>query len=148
MSTNEARAPDVEDLPLWSTRVPNVQEDGTDDPRIVVVEAVDAEDAKQRSALIDCEFVPATEADLDEWEERIDRPLNDRDIVQLLSFIRRAQRELFRRRLKDGPRNPQHQQAARFRARKLAELAGKLETMGGEPDEEDSFGPRLMREVS
>ena len=48
--------------------------------RLVVVEATDAEEAQRRTGLITEEFTEPTEADLDEWEDLLDRGLSDKDI--------------------------------------------------------------------
>ena len=97
--------------------------------KLVVVPATSPSDAQLASGLIDSTFREATEAELEEWDAITAADLNDKDVEALLYLVRRAAREIAKRRIKDREkgRRAHARDAVRFKARKYAELVGKLE---------------------
>lgn len=74
--------------------------------------------------------------------------MTDMDIEQLVTFIVRKQREQMRRIYRDAEKGktlPAHVElVTRFKARKLQELRGKLEALGGDESDEANVS---LREV-
>jgi hypothetical protein len=117
----------------FATRVRHEHENGGRvSMRLVVVDAVDAEDARTESGLIEYDFHLATDAELDEWDRITAAALNDKDVEHLIYLLRRQQRELARRRRKVMGRGGRSYRSDVFRARISAELIGKLETLAVE----------------
>lgn len=116
---------------------------------LVVVDAESPAHAQMVSGLTYETFVPATERDLDEWDDIVDQPLARREVEAVLSMVRKAQRQVGKRRLRDrepsvdavsgvelpprwNPAGNIESDSNRARARLLTEIAGKIEAMGAD----------------
>jgi hypothetical protein len=99
--------------------------------RLVVVAARDPWDARRESGLIEVDFEPATDAEMEEWDEICSAPLTEADLHNLLSHVRRQQVALGNRRARDstfgGEQVTRRRERARYKAEKLCQLRGKLE---------------------
>lgn len=121
----------------FAARVPEVNLDtGEVRAELVVVLAESPLDARRETGLLDADFSPATPRDLEEWEDEAARPLTRSDVRDLLSFVRRHQVGMFNR----GRRSARARadRRLRYKARKLAQLRGKLELMLVELEEDDT----------
>jgi hypothetical protein len=118
--------------------------------RLVVVAARDRWDARRESGLIEVDFAPATDAEMEEWDTICSEPLTEADLHNLLSHVRRQQVALGNRRARDstfgGEQVTRRRERARYKAEKLCQLRGKLELKldalleGGADDEEATDG--------
>ena len=99
--------------------------------RLVVIAARDKYDARRESGLIEIDFEPATDADMEAWDAICSEPLTEADLHNLLTHVRRQQVALGNRRARDdafgGEQVTRRRERARFKAEKLCQLRGKLE---------------------
>lgn len=119
---------------------------------LVVVDAESPAEAQVLTGLTLEDFRPATDAELDEWDELCEEPLTRRDASSIIAMIQRQQRQLGKRRLRDreatvdeatgeqvpprwDPSFPPERDHNRGKARFLAVLAGKIDSLGADDDE-------------
>jgi hypothetical protein len=70
-------------------------------PKLVVVWAASAAEARRESGMIDHEFFPATPDDVSEWEDETSDALSDEDIRALARMLSKELRRIARHRAKD-----------------------------------------------
>lgn len=127
----------VDETP-WAARF-ETREDDESRSHLSVVWAASAEAAQAKSGLTMEEFAPATDDDLEEWDDKLDQQLEPRELGLLSTMVRRKLREIGRGRVKDRMAGRGHD-ADRMRASRLTVLAAKLDEMVKEasPDAADT----------
>ena len=116
---------------------------------LVVVPAADELDARRESGLIEAEFHEAHDDELDEWDAICSSALTDIDLHVLVKSVRKLQVGMANQFARDrgfgaegeGEIAEARRRKARYKARKLAQLRGKLELMLLEPAEDDDGEP-------
>lgn len=120
-------------MTLWAARFNEERMDEDDDRArevevLVVVEADTAAEAAELSGLDVASMTEATDADLIAWDERTDEPLTRREAILLVNLARSAQRRMAKSRRRAVERGRMRDnERERWRARKYAEIIGKLE---------------------
>lgn len=106
---------------------------------LVVVWAVDPDDAREKSGLVFEPFHEATDEEMDEWELIVDDPLDERELEQLATMVAKQSRHVGRRRLKNRQRGRTsgmrlERDGDRKWAGHLAVLFGKIEARAKETE--------------
>jgi hypothetical protein len=69
--------------------------------QLIVVDAESVADARRESGLVELDFHPATDAEVEEWDAVCRGRLSEGDIDMLLRFVAKEQRQLARRRVRE-----------------------------------------------
>lgn len=99
---------------------------------LVVVWAGSAEAAQSKSGLVMEAFHPASDAELDEWQDTLDVPLDMHELGVLTGLVRRKLRAVSRSRQRGPSIIPSAHDANRTQARRLTTVAAKLEALADE----------------